>query len=324
MICRAIKRVFFISKHITTIEEKGIYTFNKKGSMRSITDEHLQAYREGGCLHELFNVIKEDPELSFEIRVKSEVMIYYHKDKILTIRFCKGKPSIEALSKKYYKNATLSFVLFEHDDLMETLRHTDQLRKYFKEAKQLISSYKTDLEYEVQQNIASGNRSFNNRFVVVDMEWQLPQSDINKEERICKTRFDLVVVDTKKNDMGENDIYLGELKVGMGATGGKSGIEDHVIKTNKIINNAKACAALRDDVESIIRQKSDLGLFEGNHTGLNLSDTPRMMLILAYRGNKEKKALEKQGESAKDEARKRNMTEPLIVWHNALITSKVL
>lgn len=292
--------------------------------MRTITDEHLQAYLEGGCLQKLFNVIKDDPELSFEIRVKNEVMIYYHKDRILTIRFCKGKPSIEALSKKYYKNATLSFVLFEHDDLMETLRHTDQLRKYFKEAKQLISSYKAGPEFEVQQNIASGNRSFNNRFVVVDMEWQLPQSDIKKEERIIKTRFDLVVVDTKKNDMGENDIYLGELKVGMGATGGKSGIEDHVIKTNKIINNAKACAALRDDVESIIRQKSDLGLFEGNHTGLNLSDTPRMMLILAYRGNEEKNALEGQEKIAKDKARELNMVEPLVVWYNALITSKVL
>ena len=291
--------------------------------MRAITDEHLQAYKEGGCLHKLFNVIKEDPELSFEIRVKNEVMIYYHKDKILTIRFCKGKPSIEALSKKYYKNATLSFVLFEHDDLMETLRHTDQLRKYFKEAKQLISSYKTDLEFEVQQNIASGNRSFNNRFVVVDMEWQLPQSDIKKEERIIKTRFDLVVVDTKKNDMGENDIYLGELKVGMGATGGKSGIIAHVKKTKEFINNAKARAALRDDVESIIRQKSDLGLFEGNHTGLNLSGKPRMMLILVYRGNEEKNALKVQEKNAKDEAREQNMVEPLVVWHNALITLKV-
>ena len=291
--------------------------------MRAITDEHLRAYQEGGCLQKLFYVIKKDPELSFEIRMKNEVMIYYHKDKILTIRFCKGKPSIEALSKKYYKNATLSFVLFEHDDLMETLRHTDQLRKYFKEAKQLISSYKTDLEFEVQQNIASGNRSFNNRFVVVDMEWQLPQSDIKVEERISRTRFDLVMVDTKKNDMGKNDIYLGELKVGMGAIGGKSGIEDHVIKTNKIINNAKACAALRDDVESIIRQKSDLGLFEGNHTGLNLSGKPRMMLILAYRGNEEKEALEEQEKSAKDKARELRMAEPLFVWHDALITLEV-
>ena len=290
--------------------------------MRAITNEHLQAYLEGGCLQKLFNVIKDDPELSFEIRVKNEVMIYYHKDRILTIRFCKGKPSIEILSKKYYKKETPPSVSF--DDLMETLRDTDLLRKYFKEAKQLIGSYKADLEFEVQQNIASGNRSFNNRFVVVDMEWQLPQSDIKKEERISKTRFDLVVVDTKKNDMGENDIYLGELKVGMGATGGKSGIEDHVIKTNKIINNAKACAALRDDVESIIRQKAKLGLFEGDHTGLNLSDTPRMMLILAYRGNEEKNALEGQEKIAKDKARELNMVEPLVVWYNALITSKVL
>ena len=290
--------------------------------MRSITDEHLQAYLEGGCLQKLFNVIKEDPELSFEIRVKNEVMIYYHKDRILTIRFCKGKPSVEILSEKYYKKDTPPSVSF--DDLMETLRDTDLLRKYFKEAKQLIGFYKADLEFEVQQNIASGNRSFNNRFVVVDMEWQLPQSDIKKEERIIKTRIDLIVVDTKKNDMGENDIYLGELKVGMGATGGKSGIEDHVIKTNKIINNAKACAALRDDVESIIRQKADLGLFEGDYTGLNLSDTPRMMLILAYRGNEEKNALEGQEKIAKDKARELNMVEPLVVWYNALITSKVL
>ena len=285
--------------------------------MRAITNEHLQAYKEGGCLRKLFNVIKEDPELSFEIRVKSEVMIYYHKDKILTIRFCKGKPSIEALSKKYYKNATLSFVLFEHDDLMETLRHTDQLRKYFKEAKQLISSYKTDLEFEVQQNIALGNRSFSNRFVVVDMEWQLPQSDIKKEERIIKTRFDLVVVDTKRNERGDNDVYLGELKVGMGATGGKSGIVAHIEKTNEIMKSPKACAVLRADVERIIRQKVALGLLEGDYAGLNLSATPRMMLILACRGSEERQALKKQGEKARDEAKAKGIAEPLIVWPNA-------
>lgn len=292
--------------------------------MRAITDEHLQAYLEGGCLQKLFDVIKEDPELSFEIRMNNKVMIYYHKDRILTISYCKGKPSIDTLSEKYYKNATLPSVSFEDGDLIQTLRDKSQLRQYFREAKRLVGSYKVGLEFEVQQNIASGNRSFNNRFVVVDMEWQLPQSDIKKEERIIKTRFDLVVVDTKKNDMGENDIYLGELKVGTGAIGGKSGIEDHVIKTNKIINNAKACAALRDDVESIIRQKAKLGLFEGDHTGLNLSDTPRMMLILAYRENEEKNALEGQEKIAKDKARELNMVEPLVVWYNALITSKVL
>ena len=285
--------------------------------MRAITDEHLQAYLKGGCLQRLFNVIKEDPELSFEIRVKNEVMIYYHKDRILTISYCKGKPSIDTLSEKYYKNDTPPSVSFEDGDLIQTLRDKSQLRQYFREAKRLVGSYKVGEEFEVQQNIALGNRSFSNRFVVVDMEWQLPQSDIKKEERIIKTRFDLVVVDTKRNERGENDVYLGELKVGMGATGGKSGIVAHIEKTNEIMKSPKACAVLRADVERIIRQKVALGLLEGDYAGLNLSATPRMMLILACRGSEERQALKKQGEKARDEAKAKGIAAPLIVWPNA-------
>lgn len=291
--------------------------------MRTITDEHLQAYQEGGCLQKLFDVIKEDPELSFEIRMNNKVMIYYHKDRILTISYFKGKPSIDTLSEKYYKNATPPSVSFEDGDLIQTLRDKSQLRQYFRKAKRLVGSYKEGLEFEVQQNIALGNRSFNNRFVVVDMEWQLPQSDIKEEEKISKTRFDLVVVDMKRNERGENDVYLGELKVGMGATGGKSGIVAHIKKTNEFMKSPKACDVLRADVERIIRQKAALGLLEGDYAGLNLSATPRMMLILAYRGNKEKNALKVQEKNAKDEARKQNMVEPLVIWHKALITLKV-
>ena len=285
--------------------------------MRTITDEHLQAYQEGGCLQKLFNVIKEDPELSFEIRMNNKVMIYYHKDRILTISYCKGKPSIDTLSEKYYKTDTPPPVSFEDGDLIQTLRDKSQLRQYFREAKRLVGSYKVGEEFEVQQNIALGNRSFSNRFVVVDMEWQLPQSDIKKEERIIKTRFDLVVVDTKRNERGENDVYLGELKVGTGATDGKSGIDDHIKKTKEIMKSPKACAVLRADVERIIRQKVALGLLEGDYAGLNLSATPRMMLILADRGSEERSALEKQGKKARDKAKARGMAEPLIVWPNA-------
>lgn len=285
--------------------------------MRTITDEHLQAYQKGGCLQKLFDVIKEDPELSFEIRMNNKVMIYYHKDRILTISYFKGKPSIDTLSEKYYKNATPPSVSFEDGDLIQTLRDKSQLRQYFREAKLLVGNYKAGVEFEVQQNIALGNRSFSNRFVVVDMEWQLPQSDIKKEERISRTRIDLVVVDMKRNERGENDVYLGELKVGMGATDGKSGIGDHIKKTNKIMSNPKACAVLRADVEHIIRQKAALGLLEGDYAGLNLSDTPRMMLILADRGSEEKSALKRQVEKARDEAKALGMAVPLIVWPNA-------
>ena len=291
--------------------------------MRTITDEHLQAYQEGGCLQKLFDVIKEAPELSFEIRMNNKVMIYYHKDRILTISYCKGKPSIDTLSEKYYKNATPPSVSFEDGVLIQTLRDKSQLRQYFREAKRLVGSYKVGLEFEVQQNIALDNRSFSNRFVVVDMEWQLPQSDIKKEERISRTRIDLVVVDMKRNERGENDVYLGELKVGMGAIGGKSGIFDHIKKTNKFMKSPKACAVLRADVEHIIRQKAALGLLEGDYAGLNLSDTPRMMLILAHRGSEERQALERQVEKEQDNARAKGMAVPLIVWHNVQIILNV-
>ncbi|WP_282194847.1 hypothetical protein [Alistipes ihumii] len=43
--------------------------------MRKITNGHIKAYKTG-CLKKLFDVIKEDPELSFEIRKDNEVMVY--------------------------------------------------------------------------------------------------------------------------------------------------------------------------------------------------------------------------------------------------------
>ena len=63
-------------------------------------------------------------------------------------------------------------------------------------------------------------------------------------ERISKTRIDLIVVDTQVNTEGFNDIYLAELKVGIGAKDGKSGMLDHVNKTHEIISNDKACIDL--------------------------------------------------------------------------------
>ena len=40
------------------------------------------------------------------------------------------------------------------------------------------------------------------------MEWQFSQSQIKKEDRIGRTRIDLIIVDNVKNESGYNDIYL--------------------------------------------------------------------------------------------------------------------
>lgn len=203
--------------------------------MRAITLKHIEAYQKG-CLKNLFDVIANDPELSFEIRKDNEVIVYYRKGKILTIKYTdKNEFQIKPLDKGYYKDV-IQIDLFEPQNLAYTLKNTSYLRNYFKQAKKIIYNHKVGLEFSVQQNIALGNRNFNNRFLVVDMEWQFSQTEIKKTERVGRTRIDLIIVDTQVNEFGTNDIYLTELKVGTGSVVGKSGIIDHIKKTKAIID----------------------------------------------------------------------------------------
>ena len=151
------------------------------------------------------------------------------------------------------------------------------------------------------------------------MEWAFAQSDIDIKDRIPRTRIDLVLVDTIPNEHGLNDIYLAELKVGTVATEGTSGTIDHVEKTFRLINTEKACQDLKEDVTNIINVKSELGIYTGTAKQFNLADKPKMMLILAYRGEEEHKRLLKDSTAAQEKAKELGMDEIKIVMHNALI-----
>lgn len=288
---------------------------------RKLNPTHLAAYKKGGKLKMLFDVIQEDPELSFEIRMKDEVMVYYHKDKILTVTIKNDKPEITILSSNYYKHGKKPTVCFDKEHIDHNLRCKTEMRSYFKDAKKLAYFKKMGAEFNIQQNIALGNHTYDNRFLVVDMEWMFSQAGI--KDKISQTKIDLIIVDTNKNSEGNNDIYLAELKLGLGATEGNSGIIDHVRKTNVIINNEKACMSLFEDVASIVEQKEELGLIKGTHKVLRFCSKPKMMLILAYRGEKEKELLEDEAEKAKREAAKLGMDEPVCIMHNALIELKI-
>lgn len=287
---------------------------------RNISDNHLKAYKEEkGAFKQLFSAIKEDPELSFEVRLDNEVMVYYHKDKILTTSFKRDKPAVKILDSKYYAPSTGKKAPSVD---MQDKKNWDVVslwRKYFSEAKSLVYFYKKGAEFSVQQNIALGNQSYDNRFLAVDMEWAFAQSDIDIKDRIPRTRIDLVLVDTIPNEQGLNDIYLAELKVGTVATEGTSGTIDHVEKTFKLINTEKACQDLKEDVTNIINVKSKLGIYTGTAKQFNLADKPKMMLILAYRGEEEYKRLLKDSTAAQEKAKELGMDEIKVVMHNALI-----
>lgn len=277
---------------------------DNKQQGRYLDAKHIKAFKEG-VFKKILDGVIEDPELSLEIRRENETMVYYHKDKILTTSFKKGKPSIASLDKKYYEGREKPKTQIED---ISKLKSLTTIRDYFKEAKQIVNQWKAEKkklgeEFIYQQNIALGNQSTENNFLVVDMEWTYSQAEIEKEKR-NKTRIDLVAIDTRLNATGSNDIFLIELKVGTKATDNKSGIIDHIEKTAKIINDDYARQALVNDVKSIIECKSDLGLIKGEAKTFNFSscEKPKMMLILVYRGEVEKKQLEQEETKAIEKA----------------------
>ena len=249
---------------------------------RILSSDHLAKYLEGGVYYDFLQFVKSDKELAFEIRVKDEVMIYCQKNLILKISHRKNaSDNITMLNPRYYTNRkdglTLSVHLREPDDLQDA----EKVRLYFEEAKALCKKYKSHEEFIVQQQYKSKHDSFSGKYLAIDMEWAPDQAKIPVEYRVAKTKVDLLIVSNEPNEEGKHEVYLAEVKCGLGAVDGKSGIEDHVRMSQGIINNVYVRQALLQDVMSIIKQKTQLQLFEGTPIKYNLSEHPKIMFILA-------------------------------------------
>ena len=250
---------------------------------RALSSINLSKYLEGGMYYDFLQYVKADKELAFEIRVKDEVMIYCQKNLLLRISHRKNTSDIiTMLNPRYYTNRKdgqkLSVRLREPSDL----QNLQQVKQYFEEAKALCKNYKSHDEFIVQQQYKTEHSSFSGDYLAIDMEWAPDQAEIPLEYRLGKTKIDLIIVSNKPNDEGLNDIYLAEVKCGLGAVEGRSGITDHLRMSQAVINNAYIKQSLLEDVKSIIHQKTQLQLFEGTPVRYNFSKRPKVMFILAY------------------------------------------
>ena len=232
---------------------------------RTLSAASLSKYFEGGIYYDFLQYVKSDKELAFEIRVNDEVMIYCQKNLLLRISHRKNtSDNITMLNPRYYTNRKdglpLSVQLREPADLQDMAK----VKLYFEDAKALCKKYKSHDEFIVQQQYKADHSSFDEEFLAIDMEWAPDQAKIPVEYRVAKTKIDLLVVSNKPNEDGKHEVYLAEVKCGLGAVDGKSGIEDHVRMSQGIINNVYVRQALLQDVTSIIKQKTQLQLFEGS------------------------------------------------------------
>ena len=143
---------------------------------RCISPKHVEAYKTG-IFKNLFKYIKEDPELSLEMRLNNEAKVYYRKKLLLTTSFdYKENPHVQILHKNYYKGQAYPFKEKENLENLSNLRSFSNVEDYFKKAKRLAYFKSMGEECSFQQNIAMGNHSFDNKYLVVDMEWEFKQA----------------------------------------------------------------------------------------------------------------------------------------------------
>lgn len=199
----------------------------------------------------ILNWIKNDPDLSIEIRIKNQPKVYYKKSLLLTI-FPNREP--ELLAPGYWNESLQPVLDLNSPDL------------YFEAAKKLVEIHedvKGNIEFMIQQKIARENSSIQNQFLVIDMEYQFAQEKV-KNRTNGKTRFDLVALDLKFNK-----IMLLELKQGLGSLTGNAGVDDHFLRYQEHIEHPQFQTALREDVKGIISSKNQLGLWQFDASGLD-------------------------------------------------------
>ncbi len=197
-----------------------------------------------GQLNPLLEYIKSDKQLRLEVRQNKDAFVYYRKGKVLEIKKLK-------VDKKY-------------GNVPDTELAVSNPKEYFDLIKQSVDKWlesnKNRAEFDTQQNIAINNQDKNDKYIILDMEYAFEQNRIDKIKRVKRGIFDLLGIERVTNT-----IVFFEVKKGMGATKGKSGIDEHICDFNNYLSGKNANVFrgnLIQDIKNIIADKTKLGILD--------------------------------------------------------------
>lgn len=243
-------------KKLTEGEYKEIIDFASQRENEldvQIRDNYLNIYYKGG------NLLRVHPRsLYFD-------EFYFHRihcgDTILRkthlLDKCKsGEEKRINLWKSYQK---------KRDDLLELLQKGGRMKEYSTKMKEIMKKWLEDLkaigishdEKNAQQQISMNNRG-TTPYTVVDLEYAVSRTSSFYYDGPLKKkvpRFDIVAVDKS------GQLYVIELKTGLGAIDGDSGVVAHIDCFKHTIGRDKEDAFVKEMVE-LLRQKQDLNLID--------------------------------------------------------------
>lgn len=235
-----------------------------------------------GLLARLLARIKEDDTLMLALR-GNYVNIYYRGGNLLKITQNPVGKYIATFDSKYNKTGhdlpAFPFSIASTEDAVELIRHIPDL-KYTMDS--YFSGHRKS-EREFQQLVARENNCSS-----ISNETEYFIVDIEVAGALTKARFDMLGVRWLRNERKKQNSLvpvLIEMKYGIDAMEGKSGLQEHLDAAYKI--SEESWENLRSELEEQVNQLADLGLLEFNRSRqderleIDPAATPELVFLLA-------------------------------------------
>jgi len=214
---------------------------------RKINPKLIKRLLDEKDLKPLLDYIKSDQTLRLEVRQQGKAYVYYRKGLALKI----GLDSFE-VNEKY-------------ENVPELVLAKTNPPEYFQKIKQSIDIWvnnpekKHRPEFDVQQAVAAKNQNTQNKYLILDMEYNFAQDDIAEPERLKQAGFDLLGIERRTNKA----VFF-EVKKGLNALRGNAGIRTHIEDFENFLYKNKNQQVFRDnltaDLKNILQDKITLGL----------------------------------------------------------------
>jgi len=274
--------------------------------MRKLSDSFIK--RLNGELKPLLDYILKDEELDLQIR-DNYINVYYQGGNILKINprsfgfdefyfytDCTKERKTD-LQKKAKQGDIKAISIINNlkksrDTLIDKLKfplNYSKVTDYFHEAKEIMRIWEGTLQEQLkishkekqeQQQIAIANKK-DTEYVVLDLEYAVSsvspfsyKGDLDKKV----PRFDIIAIHN-------GQLVIIELKKGMDATGGTSGIEPH-IKCFKGTIGRDNDGLFIEEMKDLLKQKQELGLLENSLEITN--NEPKFVFAFADKENENK------------------------------------
>ena len=239
--------------------------------MRKLSDIFVKKLN--GEWKPLLEYILSDSELDLQIR-DNYINVYYKGGNILKIN-----PNSFQIDKSYFKYSEIKkgFSLLSPKEINST-----KVNQYFSAAKGILNEWyeeakkkKSTEERKSQQQISLSNRK-NTEYVVLDVEFAVSSKSkysYHGQQKKTNPQFDIIAI-------YQGQLIIIELKKGMGALDGKSGIHDHIDSYQYTIGyNDCTKKEFIEEMKELLEQKQNLGILDKSIT-INNGD-PKFMFAFA-------------------------------------------